>query len=300
MSERDGKKSKLAVFASRLVSTLALWGVVVGVFLSDAPWAFTALVLFLALAGLWEFLKLFQSAPGRGSRNIAALLGLGLLAGLAWGMANRELSGLADFRWEMAGGIFALILGACWRFRHGIEGRESVEAMNSGLLTFFYVPVMFGSFVLRLLFLPLEVTGAVPGAWLVLLMITSAKFTDMGAYATGSLIGKHKMSPKISPGKTWEGFFGALLFAQAGAWGIWALGGEALAWLGGVHVGVLGLLMALSAVSGDLVESVMKRSLAVKDSGKWLPGIGGSLDLIDSLCFAAPVMYFYLLACGLI
>ena len=80
---------------------------------------------------------------------------------------------------------------------------------------------------------------------------------------------------------------------------MWGLSGDILAWIPPLHVFVLGLLMALSAVAGDLAESVLKRSLKVKDSGNWMPGIGGVLDLIDSLCFAAPVMYFYLIVTGL-
>jgi phosphatidate cytidylyltransferase len=67
-----------------------------------------------------------------------------------------------------------------------------------------------------------------------------------------------------------------------------------------VHLGVLALLIGLVSVAGDLAESILKRSLEVKDSGNLMPGIGGFLDLIDSLCFAAPVTYFYLLATGLV
>lgn len=295
MSEPIAKKSKGAVFASRLLSTCALWAVVVGVFVSGNSWAFVGLVLFLAIGGMAEFQAMFKAVPGAGSRVIGLVLGGMVILTLGAYFALGRVGEFSDFSLEMAGLVFALILGASWRFRHGIAGRESVEALSSGLLAYIYIPVLFGVFVLRLLFMPTEVAAAVPGAWLVLLMIVSAKFTDMGAYVTGSLIGKHKMSPRISPAKTWEGFFGALFFAQGGAWGVWALAGDSLAWLAPLHVGVLGFLMALSAVAGDLVESVIKRSLDVKDSGAWLPGIGGVLDLIDSLCFAAPVMYFYLI-----
>ena len=151
----------------------------------------------------------------------------------------------------------------------------------------------------RLVFLP-DTGGQVPGAWLILFMIAVAKFTDMGAYITGSLIGKNKMAPHLSPAKTWEGFFGALVFAQLAAWSVWALSGETLAWIPPGHLGVLALLIGLVSVAGDLAESILKRSLEVKDSGNLMPGIGGFLDLIDSLCFAAPVTYFYLLATGLV
>jgi phosphatidate cytidylyltransferase len=185
------------------------------------------------------------------------------------------------------------------RFMHGIEERQSVDAVGDALLAYVYVPILFGSFVFRLMFLP-DTGGQVPGAWLILLMIAAAKFTDMGAYITGSLIGKNKMAPHLSPAKTWEGFFGALLFAQLAAWSVWALSGETLTWIPPVHVAVLALLIGLVAVAGDLAESVLKRSLEVKDSGKLMPGIGGILDLIDSLCFAAPVTYFYLIFTGLV
>ncbi|MDB4425239.1 phosphatidate cytidylyltransferase [Akkermansiaceae bacterium] len=148
--------------------------------------------------------------------------------------------------------------------------------------------------------LGVEGGGEVPGAWLLLFMIAAAKFTDMGAYITGSLIGKNKMAPHLSPAKTWEGFLGALVFAQLAAWGVWILSGDILSWIPPLHVGVLALLIGLVAVAGDLAESILKRSLEVKDSGSLMPGIGGVLDLIDSLCFAAPVTYFYLLKTGLI
>ena len=134
-----------------------------------------------------------------------------------------------------------------------------------------------------------------PGAFVLLWLLAVTKFTDMGAYITGSLIGKHKMIPHISPGKTWEGFGGALFFAQLAACGLYGLmPGKLAALHSWPHVVALGFLLAILAVVGDLAESVVKRSLHAKDSGNMLPGIGGGLDLIDSICFTAPALYFYL------
>ena len=121
------------------------------------------------------------------------------------------------------------------------------------------------------------------------------KFTDMGAYLTGSLIGKHKMIPHVSPGKTWEGTLGAFLFTYGGGCAVYGLFQSELSPLvGWKDIAILALLLGVGAVLGDLVESVIKRSLGAKDSGKVLPGIGGALDLIDSILFTAPLMYFYL------
>ena len=292
------KQTKAEVFRARLMSTLILWAIVTAVFVSQNAWAFFALIGFLTVAGAVEFRGLFAKFPGGECRKTGLILGslTALLTGvfLIQGSIRHD-----DFRLEMLGLVVLVLFGFYQRFMFEIEGRKSVDALGDALLAYVYVPILFGSFVFRLMFLP-ETGGAVPGAWLILLMIASAKFTDMGAYITGSLIGKNKMAPHLSPAKTWEGFVGALGFAQLAAWSVWALSGELLAWIAPLHVAILALLIGLVAVAGDLAESVLKRSLEVKDSGKLMPGIGGILDLVDSLCFAAPVTYFYLIATGLV
>jgi phosphatidate cytidylyltransferase len=116
----------------------------------------------------------------------------------------------------------------------------------------------------------------------------------MGAYLTGSLVGKHKLVPHISPHKSWEGLAGALVFAVGGSYGLWVLIPGKLAVFGPMDVAILGLLLGLAAVIGDLAESIVKRSAEAKDSGGLLPGIGGVLDLIDSLLFTAPILFFYM------
>ncbi len=310
-------KTKAQVFRERLLSTLILWVIVSGVFVSMNPWAFFGLVLFLTGAGALEFRAMLAGQPGNGCRTIGTGIGILVVSfvgfhfcqlesmGLPAGLEILEKDGSSFERsvshhsyWmgydaEIFGLCLTVLAAFCWRFRVGIIGRESVNAVGDALMAYVYVPILFGIFTLRLIFLP-SVEGIASGAWILLLMIAAAKFTDMGAYITGSLIGKHKMAPKLSPAKTWEGFGGALIFAQIAAWSVWLLAGETLAWLAPLHVGILALLIGLVAIAGDLAESIVKRSLGVKDSGNWMPGIGGILDLIDSLAFAAPVTYFYL------
>jgi len=294
--ERD-QPSKSAIFRARLTSTLILWAIVTSVFVSQNAWAFVGLIGLLVILGSLEFLSLFRGCEGRGARVVGVGVGVVVvLVGALSFVLGRELD---LFLLITLGFVLVVLVSFCWQFRVEIQGRESVTAVSDALLGYVYIPILFGIFSLKLLFLP-DLESQVPGAWLILMMIASAKFTDMGAYVTGSLIGKHKMAPHISPAKTWEGFAGALVFAQIAAWGIWKLGGPTLSWITPLHVAILGGLMALSAVAGDLAESILKRSLGIKDSGALMPGIGGILDLIDSLCFAAPVMYFYLVFSDLV
>ena len=300
MQERFNKPSKAEVFRARLTSTIILWALVTGIFVSQNKWAFFGLVSFLTIAGTWEFRNLFSKFPGDVCRAVGLLVGLAVALSTGFFLVV-GYQGHDNYFSELAGLTTVTIFCFFVRFKHGIEERQSVDAVGDGLLAFVYVPILFGSFVYRLIFLPGGGGGGeVPGAWLLLFMIAAAKFTDMGAYITGSLIGKNKMAPHLSPAKTWEGFLGALVFAQLAAWGVWILSGDILSWIPPLHVGVLALLIGLVAVAGDLAESILKRSLEVKDSGSLMPGIGGVLDLIDSLCFAAPVTYFYLLKTGLI
>jgi phosphatidate cytidylyltransferase len=125
-------------------------------------------------------------------------------------------------------------------------------------------------------------------------LIAVTKFGDMGAYLTGSAIGRHLMTPHISAKKTWEGFFGALGFALFCSLMLFKLMPGHLSALTWTHATILGLLLGFGAVVGDLAESIIKRSTDVKDSGSLLPGIGGALDLVDSLLFTAPLLFFYL------
>jgi phosphatidate cytidylyltransferase len=128
----------------------------------------------------------------------------------------------------------------------------------------------------------------------VLYFILVTKFSDTGAYFVGSLIGRHKMIPRISPGKTWEGFGGAIVVSTVASLLFVHFFKDHMAGMNRIHAIVLGVILSVTAVVGDLIESTFKREAGVKDSGKFFPGIGGILDLLDSLLFNAPIMYLYL------
>lgn len=134
----------------------------------------------------------------------------------------------------------------------------------------------------------------------VIVLLTLVWSNDVGAYLVGSTIGRNPMAPSISPKKSWEGFFGGVLFAVGVALVWWSfyfqdqvtpIDDTALTkaiWAG------LGLVAAVGAVVGDLVESKFKRWIGVKDSGKLIPGHGGMLDRFDALFFAVPIVWLYL------
>lgn len=114
--------------------------------------------------------------------------------------------------------------------------------------------------------------------------------SDVGAYLVGSFFGKHKLFERISPGKTWEGSFGAVVLTVLGAFIIskWFDELELIHWI------VIAILVSIFGTIGDLIESSFKRQAGVKDSGSIMPGHGGILDRFDSLIFVSPVIYFYL------
>ena len=294
-SPSEQKKTKAQVFAARLFSTLILWAVVTAVFLSDNIWAFVGVLTLLGIFSVREYFQMTRdggmpSQPKWGMMTgFAYLMTIAVMIGLKGGEALNSLMviDVAFVSLVVAGGFLL-------QLRRPIDRKDTVIEIAITTLGFVYVAVLF-SFLVRLLVLPVSSVDVVPGAWLLLWLIAVTKFTDMGAYITGSLIGKHKMIPHISPGKTWQGFGGALFFSQLAGCGLYALMPAKLEILGcWGWVIALGFVLSLLAVVGDLAESVLKRSIGVKDSGKTLPGIGGALDLIDSLCFTAPVLYFCL------
>jgi len=133
------------------------------------------------------------------------------------------------------------------------------------------------------------------GLWPLLMFIFVVKSADIGAYTVGVMFGKHKFSPKISPGKTWEGMGGAVTAAVIVSF-LFGACCDIMWWLPAV---IFGIFIAFTGQVGDLVESMMKRDAETKDSSNKVPGFGGILDIIDSPLFAAPFAYlFFTLASG--
>lgn len=291
------KPSKAAVFRARLFSTVLLWGLVAGTFWWGHPIGYFFAVGALAVLGCWEYFRMAKSS----GILVFPIFGLSLTIAYSvgiWWMLRSGGHGPDGVGWLDGGIAFIAILGGFTLIlKRKDKGDCAFQPVLYTLFGIFYPAVLF-HFVTRILFFAPE--GVInppvtPGAWLALWLVLVTKFTDMGAYLVGSLIGKNKLIPSVSPGKTWEGFFGAMVISQVPGIALYLMLPNQFGALHSLPVVIaLGLVIALLAVIGDLAESVIKRSLTIKDSGQALPGIGGVLDLIDSLCFTAPVLYLYL------
>jgi CDP-diglyceride synthetase len=189
---------------------------------------------------------------------------------------------------DLAGGVYQL----------GTEitlGRAAVSKQNSGAI----INLSCGLLTMAALgFLPgmllqLRLTHS---AWTLLGVLLLIKSCDIGAYFTGRAIGKHKLIPWLSPGKTWEGLFGGIAFASLiGALGAWLLGRAGVVASPTPAVGALaGVLFSLVGHAGDLMASVLKRDTGVKDTGTALPGMGGLIDVLDSPLLVFPAAYWLL------
>lgn len=279
------KKGKGAVFIERSISTLGLWALVsAAIYFANAS-LFAVILLLLGVVGMLEFFQIV--APDTEKRYKWWTLALGTIYFISGFVALEFEPGFlfeAFFLALHVLGLFSLSL------LKPLDGKKTLTDLLCAIACFVYVPFLF-SFLTRILYHPDTMRS---GATYVLFLLAVTKLTDTGAYCVGSLIGKHKMIPHISPGKTWQGFGGAIVIATSASVLIWWLGKSHLTELDMTHAIILGVILSLAAVVGDLAESVLKRCGDVKDSGNFLPGIGGSLDLIDSILFTAPILYFYL------
>jgi phosphatidate cytidylyltransferase len=177
--------------------------------------------------------------------------------------------------------VFALLLFAVLLNQYGKYGTCNVVG-NCGASCFSAVYLgLLSSFVLGI--------RIKYGLWPLLMLICVVKSADIGAYAIGSMIGKHKFSPRISPGKTWEGMGGAVAAGVAVAV-IFAVTCDIMTWWFAV---IFGFYFAFIGQMGDLAESMIKRDAEQKDSAKRVPGFGGILDIIDSPLVAAPFAYVF-------
>jgi len=286
--------SKLRIFLRRLLSFVILWTIVLTALFSAnrvvSDYVFLVIMVFLAATGLAEFYGMVQK------RDLVCFERWGIVGGLLLMIGTfLNLTGILgtsispsrvnDFETSF---LILFVLGLCLRQFFARSNTAGILAISTTLFGLMYVPYLL-NFIQKINFFI-----GVDGHYYLLYFVLITKFSDTGAYAVGSLIGRHKMIPRISPGKTWEGFGGAI-FASTLASVVFAHLLEtrmpAMNW---VHAVILGVLLSLGAVVGDLIESLFKREAGIKDSGKFFPGIGGILDLLDSLLFNAPIMYLYL------
>jgi phosphatidate cytidylyltransferase len=286
--------SKGAVFLRRLTSFIILWTIVLGALFYAPPMisniVFVLIIGLLAWAGLVEFYGIVRKL------GLACYSNWGIFGGLLLIVAtflfftqhlgkDTTPGRVNDFETSF---VIIFVLGLCIRQFLAKQTPTGVIAISTTLFGMMYVAWLL-NFIQKINFFP-----GIDGHYYVLYFILVTKFSDCGAYAVGSLIGKHKMIPRISPGKTWEGFGGAILGSTLASVVFLKLGGSHLYGMTMEHAIVLGVVLSIAAVIGDLIESLFKREAGLKDSGQLVPGIGGILDLLDSLLFNAPLMYLYL------
>ncbi|WP_297206391.1 phosphatidate cytidylyltransferase [uncultured Pluralibacter sp.] len=275
----------------RLISALILIPVVIAALFLLPLVGFAIVTLVVCMLAAWEWGQLsgFKSRPQR--VWLAVLCGLLLAAMLLWLPAyhqnvNHPL--IAGSLWASLGWwCAALILVLTYPGSATLWHRSTLLRLVFGLLTI--VPFFWGMIVLRGWHYD---TDHYNGAFWLLYIMILVWGADSGAYMFGKLFGKHKLAPKVSPGKTWQGFLGGLLTAAVISWiyGAWANLDVAPSTLL-----ICSIVAALASVLGDLTESMFKREAGIKDSGHLIPGHGGILDRIDSLTAAVPVFACLLL-----
>jgi phosphatidate cytidylyltransferase len=243
----------------------------------------------LSLVATYEFLHLLDDP-----RRPPAWLAYGGVAAIIIANWLPHLPGvpaaLAD-PWGWIAGAFAAVVLAAFLCEMAVF-REPGQAVTRIAMTLFIAAYLglLPSFFAQLRWLgPTRATPALALAMFV------PKFCDVGAYFTGRLLGRHRATPVLSPKKTWEGFAGGLVVSVATALVIHAVApvfrGDDWAW---VSAAAFGLVVGLVGIAGDLAESLLKRDCERKDASQVVPGFGGVLDVVDSIIFAAPVVYWWL------
>lgn len=239
------------------------------------PFVFSTLVILVIVAASWECYGMLRHRGGRPF----AWVGIAAAAAVA-GSFMLQTAPLHPGH-ALIAAVVAVVLLAMYR------RQTPAEMLDTVLITLF--PLLFVALTLGYVIALREMPGA-DGSDLVLLLFICVIFGDTAAFYVGKRFGRHKLAPTISPAKTREGAGGAVAGSVIGACvgHVWFYQSLPLA-----HAIVVGLLLGVAGMLGDLAESMVKRACGVKDSSKLLPGHGGVLDRTDNLLLAAPLLYYY-------
>lgn len=300
-----GKLASRAVVSACLITAFAglAWADATG-FLGGLPaWWLLPILIILAIGGVDELVALYA---GRGLKLQGGLLRAGVVATFvavalgtqAFVAAADQTAPVAALSWAALAATGAVGLLFAKEIVADRSTGRSLDRLAAGVLVLTYLGLPMAFMVgLRLVCVenlgPEQTGPGHLGILPLLSLIGVVKLGDVFAYLVGASIGRSPMAPRLSPGKTWEGAVGSVIGSLLAAWlileqpffgsssSLQPLGG----WIG------YGLLVGIAGMAGDLAESLIKRELGAKDSGQMLGGLGGVLDLIDSLLFAAPVAW---------
>ena len=243
-------------------------------------WVFITVLLALTIGGLYEFFYLIKK------KGIPIYSYTGILFGV--------LIPLSIFfqieptkKWELLFIVLVLLLIFLLQMIRR-DNNNAIVGISTTLFGVIYVSWFF-SFLIKIRFL----LPGIEGVKLLGFILLVTKCGDMGALLVGSRFGKHPLLPRVSPNKTVEGSIGSFVFSVLAALSAQSLLPAALKFSFG-HIVFIGIFFGGIGQLGDMSESLIKRDCQVKDSGKFLPALGGVLDAIDSLLFSAPAFYFYM------
>jgi phosphatidate cytidylyltransferase len=256
----------------RIISTVILIGLAYIGLIFD--WLSALIVTALIILGLYEFFTMLENKGIRIYKYFGIAMGSIIPLSI---MLRFEMTKGWEFSFVVIGLLFLIMMQFKRRQNSG-----AIVDISTTIFGIIYVSWSL-SFLIKIRYLQ-------NGFGLLILIIMITKLGDIGAYLIGGRFGKIPLMPRISPKKSVEGAIGGLLFSVLGS-----LACKELVGFSFIHLLVVGLSLGILAQLGDLSESMMKRDCQVKDSSNIIPGIGGVLDLTDSLLFTAPVFYFYII-----
>lgn len=251
-----------------------------------SQWSFGLLLAMLLVVGTTEFYALAEKQGNRPQKVVGLVAGLVLFA-LNFAFVSDDIQILGNARQAFACGMAFLLLllpamFICELYRRGENPAGNVGTTFMGVV---YVALPFS----LMCYIPI-IGSDVWSPWVMLFYVFIIWSNDVFAYLVGMSIGRHRLCERLSPKKSWEGFFGGIVGAVAmGLVAARVLEGSYAAWAG------LALVAAATGVLGDLVESMFKRAAGVKDSGSLIPGHGGVLDRFDAMLLSAPFVFVYML-----